>query len=100
MALEINITKQCPTYAMFEGQRVDLGPQPLTRRFVVTVEEMTGTSAGGTAVVSFTADDLAYRKSYQLPFGIHTDMSAGSNIATPVYLFLKSLPEFAGARDA
>ena len=100
MALQFDHTeKDCPHYAMCMGQRIDLPSQDITVTLTARVTEMVGDKTGGSAVVTFSGSGIEYQKTYPLPFGIVSPIVESPDIATPVYVHLKTLEEFQGAID-
>ena len=104
MALEITETGRFNVFAD-KGEEgaplyVPVGEQECEITQYVRVESMEGGRDTGRARVSFSVLGSVVREVfYDLPFNITTELTQASNLAEPVYLFLKTLPEFAEAKD-
>lgn len=94
MALHQSISKTCPSTLSFEGCKVEGQPSTVSDTFYIKVDAITGTKDRLGCSVFFTGEKVKFKRLYEFQPSMN-----GENFIKQAYLYLKTLPEFAGAVD-
>jgi hypothetical protein len=98
MAIKKSLTVTGVGYVAFENSYFETGETTVTTPVLyIKVESVTGSKSKVQAIVSFT-DESKGKKLLEKSFVFSPSMDAGNFIAQ-AYIYLKTLPEFAGAID-
>jgi len=75
---------------------IESGTQQLSFFAYIKVTSIHGDKNQVSAIVNFSGDTAQFTKQYQVPVSVE---AGSANFIEQVYIYLKTLPEFAGATD-